>query len=120
MDSRASYEDRIKALLTKWNRQLDEYQAKLNAWKPQLDKLAVDSRQEAHEKIRHLERQIERVRDHIQEGQAQYESVKNAKEEAWNEIKSGTENAWNKFQTGIEGAWEEIKDAYDQASAKFQ
>ncbi len=78
-----------------------EYQAKLDEWKAEIDRLkakpfgaGADARQELNQQIEELEIKVE-------EGKAKLAELAEVDEDKWESFKAGAESVWNSLKSSI-------------------
>lgn len=95
MGLKDAYAEKMEPQLREWGAKLDELKAKA-------DKAEASAKIEYH-------KQIDSLR-----------SKQDATGAKLRELRAARDDAWEAIKQGVEGAWTEMKNAMDQAAAKFK
>jgi predicted nuclease with TOPRIM domain len=87
----------------------EKYQAKLDEWRAEIDKLSAKARQSsADARIRYQE-EIEKLKKRRSDAETRLEEMRKSSGEAWRDLKGGADNAWD-----------EVERAFKQAMTRFR
>ena len=96
MSKRQEYAERLKAQIDEWNRELDEYEQKVNH-------LSEEFKQEFQQELTQLRQQRDEVVQELRQ-------VQQATDEAWDEVWRGAEQAWKTMMQSFNNARSKFRD----------
>ncbi len=95
METRELYKQKYEA-------QLHEWSAKLEALSAHADKLTAEAKLQAKP-------HLDGVHAHIEAAKAKLEEIAHATDDRWDEVKKGADHAWNDVKAAVEGAYDTLK-----------
>jgi hypothetical protein len=101
METRELYKQKFEA-------QIHEWTAKLDALGAHADRLTAEAKLEAKPRLDALHRQLDAAKGKLHE-------VAQATDDKWDDVKKGADHAWSEVKGAIEGAYDAIKpDHHDK------
>ncbi len=95
METRELYKQKYEA-------QIHEWTAKLEALSAHVDQLAADAKIKAKPHVDHVHTSLESAKAKLQE-------VAQATDDKWEDVKKGADHAWNDVKASVEGAYDALK-----------
>jgi hypothetical protein len=92
---RDEYTERMK-------RQIDDWNAKLDKWRVEVQKVQTGMKAQYQEQIAAMEKQRDEALKRLEE-------TRNASQAAWMQVSKGAESAWKTMQSSFESAWGEFQ-----------
>lgn len=86
-----------------------KYQAKLDEWKVEIDKLKAKASGVSADVKQELNQQIEALEIKIEEGKAKLAELIEADEDKWESFKASVESVWNSLKSSINDAATKFK-----------
>ena len=120
MSGKTTMQTTIEEQMETWKAQVAELSKKIADMKAKAEELEDETKQEYLKHIKDLENKIEDVKAKLAQGQRQFNTIKDAGEEALEDVKTGGQHAWQNFTHGVSTAWTEVKTSFDQASSKLE
>jgi uncharacterized coiled-coil DUF342 family protein len=96
METREIYKQKYEA-------QLHEWSAKMDALEAQAEKLSAEAKLAAKP-------HLDTLRSKVQVAKAKLHEIAEATDDKWDEVKKGVDHAWNDVKASFEGAYDALKE----------
>ena len=81
-----------------------KYQAKLDEWNAEIDKLAAKARQADADARIEYEKQIQTLRDYRRDAEQRLNELRKSGEDAWRDVREGAEKAGDEMERALKKA----------------